>query len=101
MKPSANSSLLCPSDLSVELAAEVLAADEARELGEFRNKCREYLREIDEAIRILVEIGECSTFYFFKDKYVSTIADALRIQGYSVRSGAPNKCGINVIRISW
>ena len=78
-----------PSQMSIELASEVISAEAANKLTEFRRACKSYIKDIDDMIRkqavtpgaphnLLIAVGR---------DYAATIGDALRVQGYGVCLG--------------
>ena len=91
-----------PSQMSIELASEIISAEAANQLTEFRRICKGYVKDIDGMIRRQsVTSGAPHAVYVpIGRDYAATVADAFRIQGYGVCLGLiadrPNDFSISI-----
>ena len=103
MKPTSETETgFAPSQMSIELASEVISAEAANKLTETRRVSKAILKDIDGLIRRRSTTpGEIHSFVLTASRECAVIvADALRIQGYGVClsaiAGAPGDLSIGV-----
>ena len=75
-----------PSQMSIELASEVISAEAANKLTETRRVCKAILKDIDGLVRRRSTTpGEVHSLTLTVSRdYAVIVADALRIRGYGV-----------------
>ena len=94
-----------PSQMSIELASEVITAEEAANLVEFRKVCKGFLKDINGMIQRVALFPPSSKTLppiSVPRTHMAVIADALRIRGYCVTVGEMEGDHQNyILSIAW